>query len=238
MELEFNVNGMSVCFAIPCYQGTVPIDLMASFMRTVDLLKSKGVSVAFISERENGLIDSARNRLVHRFLHETDCQKLFFIDSDIVWDAEDALKLLCFSKDHRMLCGTYQARKDPPTYFLGLPDEPPVQNNYGLIPITGVGFGFVLLDRDVFVKMKPTTKTYFDKEDELSRYFAIELQENEEVAGQLQYVGEDMYFVRRAVFEYGEEMWLDPTIKLKHYGTKEYTSDPIKAIQSFYKNRS
>ncbi len=231
-SVEFDLKGLSVCFAIPAYDGKVPVDLMAAFIRTLNLFQAHNVKVTLLSERENGLVDSVRNRLVHRFLNETDCQKLFWIDSDIVWNPDDALRLLALSTKNRIVAGTYQARKDPPTYFLGLLG--PEQDEFGLLDITGCGFGFIITDRDVFLKQKEHTVAYLDKQDMVTRYFAITCEPAYENPNMIQYKGEDMYFLNRSYYKFGEKIKLDPSIQLKHYGTKEYTSDPLLAIRKHF----
>lgn len=231
-QVEFDLAGLSVCIAIPAYDGKVPVDLMAALLRTVGLFSTHGIKTILLSERENGLVDSVRNRLTHRFLNETECQKIFWIDSDIVWEPEDALRLVAMSTKNRIVAATYQARKDPPTYFVGL--TTPDQDEFGLIDITGCGFGFIVLDRDVFLKQKEHTIAYTDKQDLITRYFAIVVEESREKPGTLQYKGEDMYFLNRTHYEFGEKIKLDPTIQLKHYGTKEYTSDQLHVIRSYF----
>lgn len=225
---EFNLNGQSVCIAIPCYTGMVPIELMSSTLRTVDMLQQMGVKVGFLFERENALIDSVRNRLTDRFVKETNYQKLFFIDSDIVYQPEDFVRILALATKHRIVAATYQARQDPPRYFISVVSETP--DKYGLYDVDGLGFGFICIDKDVFLKQEPTTETYKDKGQPITRYFSVGMRNGE-------YVGEDMYFIKRSVHEFGEVVKLDPSIKLKHVGTKEYTSDPQKALIESFKLR-
>lgn len=227
-NVEFDLNGVSVCIAIPCYTGEVPIDLAAALLATVDALHTLGVKVNFLYERENALIDSARNRLVDRFLKETDCQKIFFIDSDIVWEAQDLIRILAFSTKNRVVAATYQCRADPPRYFISVTDDTP--DELGLYTIDGVGFGFICIDRDVFVKQSTTTETYLDKKQPITRYFSTGMRNGE-------YVGEDMMFIKKCVYDFDETVKLDPTIKLKHFGTKEYSSDPLKALLESFELR-
>lgn len=226
---DIDIKGMSVCIVIPCYSGVVPIDLTSSLVRTIDALRNYGVRISFMYERENALIDSARNRLTDRFLKETTADKMFCIDADIVWEPEDFIRILALSKFNRVIGATYQARQDPPRYFISVVDETP--DKFGLYKIDGMGFGFICIDRDVFVKQSATTETYLDKKQPITRYFATGMRNGE-------YVGEDMYFIKRSVYEFGETVKLDPSIKLKHFGTKEYTSDPLVALQESFSLRN
>ena len=76
------------------------------------------MEINFLWGSESALIDLCRSRLVKRFLEETDCQKLFFIDGDIIWKPQDAINLICHSEKYPVVGAVYPVRKDPPKFFL------------------------------------------------------------------------------------------------------------------------
>ena len=64
-EKEFDLNGKSICIAIPCYSGVIPIETAIAIASIAVKLKEIGVSLDIVSERENGLVTSVRLSLIH-----------------------------------------------------------------------------------------------------------------------------------------------------------------------------
>ena len=205
----------SVCFTFPVYDGKLPIESAVALASTTASLKAAGVQVNFLWGTESALIDLCRSRLVNRFLKETDCQKLFFIDGDIIWKPQDAINLIYHSEKYPIVGAVYPVRKDPPKFFLKAKDACLETNEDGLIEVLGFGAGFVIIDRSVFETMKPHVEEIVSNEDRLTRYFDIRV-----VNGH--YLGEDISFYCRWTDECGGSIYIDPSINLKHVGTKEF----------------
>jgi hypothetical protein len=215
----------SVCFTFPVYDGKLPIESAVALASTTASLKAAGVQVNFLWGTESALIDLCRSRLVNRFLKETDCQKLFFIDGDIIWKPQDAINLICHSHKlassgngalaYPIVGAVYPVRKDPPKFFLKVKDACLETNEDGLIEVLGFGAGFVIIDRKVFETMKPYVEEITSNNEVLRRYFDIRV-----VNGH--YLGEDISFYCRWTDECGGSIFIDPSINLKHVGTKEF----------------
>jgi hypothetical protein len=205
----------SVCVGIPCYREVVPIEQMTALVETVYQLRTKGVKVAIATERGNALIDMARSRLVDKFLNNTDYQKIFWLDDDIIFTPDDFERLLAWSTLYPIVAATYPVRQDPVKFFIRQETNQWDQNEYGLFKIIGTGLGFCIMDRSVFETMVPDTSTFIVEDKEIKHFFKIESENGV-------YFGEDIYFFKRWHDKYGGSVMLDPSIDLKHVGQNAY----------------
>jgi hypothetical protein len=123
---------------------------------------------------------------------------LFFVDSDMEFPSDILIKLLHADKD--IIGAIYNYKKLPPQTILetrteDLPDC--------LCKSEAMPTGMLLIKTEVFNRIpKP--------------WFACE-----PIEGTNQQIGEDVYFCRKAR-KYGIDIWLDPTIKVKHIGDYKY----------------
>lgn len=207
---------MEICFAFPTYDGRLPVEASVALANSVYELRKAGVSVNMQWGAESALIDLCRSRLVKVFLEQTKSDKLFFIDSDIIFKPKDVMSLSYHSQKYPIVGAVYPVRKDPPKFYLRAKGEVLETNEDGLISVNGFGAGFVIIDRSVFEKMTPYINTInTDKDSDLQMYFDIRVRNNE-------YLGEDISFYTRWVEECAGSVYLDPGINLKHVGTKEF----------------
>src|SRR3990167_8998437 len=188
-ELEFSLDGLSVCIAIPSYSEHVPLDLAVALTEAVSDMRLKGVKVAIATERGNALIDLARSRLATKFIDQTKYQKIFWIDDDIIFNPADFERLLAWSTMYPIVAGTYPARMEPAKFFIRRETEKWEQNEYGLFKIIGCGLGFCVMDRSVFEKLLPDTNSFQIEQEKIHRFFRID-QENG------RYFGEDILFFK------------------------------------------
>lgn len=228
LEADLSKLG-GVTFAFPSYDGKVIVEQLGAIYYCSQQLASAGIKSNLIYEKSNALIDYSRNRLVHKFLNDTKCQKLVFIDTDIVFKWEDLERLLTFSSKFPIVVGTYCAKQDVPKFFINpVYDEHGkvvVNEELGLVSVSGVGAGFTIIDRSVFETMQPVTPTFTVHDEVHHQYFATGIVDGH-------YFGEDIWFFNRWVKEFGGQVWLDPAISLKHVGTKTYDHN----FASFYFN--
>lgn len=231
---DYDLGGSVVAISVPNYTGKVPIDWVCSFSGTQNALAAHGVK-SFLQVRMNsGLIHAVRNELVHTALKRPEVTHILFIDDDIIWKPDDVLRLMAWSTKHPIVCGVYPARVEEPTFFVELApsaDGKIQQTEDGLIKAKGVPAGFLLIKREVFenetVKAQcPVTKpARGDLKDEL-------------VYGHFDFIhegltgcGEDIAATRRWI-RAGYEIFVDPTIRLQHIGTKAYSHDYVEFIRN------
>lgn len=210
---EINISKHKYCFAIPAYDGGVKLETLNSMVDTTARLTKEQIPWSFVTIKGNALIDSTRNELTHRFLHETDADFMVCIDSDISWHWEDMTRLLAFGARFGFACGVYCARVDPPKFTINAPKME--VNEYGLIPLDGVGFGFVIISRELLNKLDVPTYTKKGWDKPIKQFFSTGVKDG-------QYYGEDMAFCKLVLEQTGQRILADPMIQLMHHGNKDY----------------
>lgn len=215
-EKEFDLSGTSVCIAIPCYSGIVPIETAVALTQTVIQLREFGVKVDICSERENGIITAVRNRLVARYLQESEAEFMFWLDDDIIFTPEDFISILAFSTEKKMVAATYPVRKDEPKFFLKYHDDGknPEFDEYGLIKSKGLGLGFTCMHRSLVEEAVKGCETYTDLGMTIPDVFKMGVRDGK-------YWGEDMWFFDH-LYKLGHIVYVNPLINLKHVGRKDY----------------
>ena len=206
----------SLCIAIPAYDGKIPVEAAVNMCHAVSMLHKEGVTVDIQWGAQSALIDLCRNRLVKRFLTESNAQKLLFLDSDIIFKAPDLVRLFQWSQFYPVVGATYPLRKEPAKFFINHLDGAFETNKDGLVKVGGFGAGFVIIDRSVFESLNTVVESIETSEGEsLKRFFDIRVIDG-------RYLGEDISFYKRWIDECAWAVYLDPSINLKHVGTKEF----------------
>lgn len=216
---------MDICFAFPAYDGKIPVEAAVHLVEAVVELREAKVDSSFQWGVGSALIDLCRNRIVKRFLEKTDSDKLLFIDSDIVFEAEHVTRLAWHSQKYPIVGAVYPVRKDPAKFFLKAKDNSFVTNEDGLMEVEGFGAGFVMIDREVFAKMKPLVPEVDFEGEPLTWYF------DTRIIGR-RFLGEDISFYKRWIDDCGGHAFIDPMINLKHIGPKEFNYKFIDYLNS------
>ena len=226
-------------FAIPMYGGICHESVMTSMIKFAIYAQRIGMPFSLDTMINESLVQRARNHLSAKFLENSAATHLMFIDSDIGFEPEHIFKLLLHDKD--IIGGLYPKKSIPPDFVVNVSPEAvdekgQIKSIDGLIPVSRLGTGFMLIKRSVFDKHMvayPNTKftnnigldpkynpfcyTFFD--------CAISQDENRE------YLSEDWLFCckSRAI---GIEIFADPTIRLNHSGTFVFPGDPTNLYNS------
>lgn len=198
-----------------------------SLLATIDAFSRKGISVIWSCEyashvadaREITLSGSHENKIDEsRPLHGAfTYDKILWIDSDIAWNPEDAIKL--YESDKDIISGAYLLASGevvvyPKILKSGLNFEE-VKTMKEPIQVEGAGFGFICFKSGIFEKMsrpwfQQVMITHEDKETGESFTFPL--------------MGEDLSLCKRAR-ELGFELWFDPTVRVIHHKTMKLTWD-------------
>jgi hypothetical protein len=175
----------------------------------------------------NSNLPRARNELVAEFL-ASDCNSLLFIDSDMGWVPNDVLRLL--ASEHEVIGGVGRKRSDTPSsdqsswcaWFLG---QELKTDSFGAISVGGVGTGFLKIDRSAFEriaraqphrKRRPLASQSEAVGNQFYEFFRFSDGPNGEC------IGEDYHFCD-TWRNLGQEVWIDPAIKLTHVGSHAFT---------------
>ena len=165
----------------------------------------------------NSNLPRARNELVAEFL-ATDCTDMIFVDSDMGWGPEAAVRLLGSAQPLIGAAGRKRADKpnsDPSVWCVRLLGDQVHQDETGAMEVAGVGTGFLKISRAVFerlIEAHPDWKLrgFESMPDQVRaqyhRFFRF---------------GEDFGFCD-AWRRMGGAVWVDPDIRLSHAGAHDY----------------
>jgi len=190
-----------------------------SILKLQEVLINSSFDHAFLILENESLIQRARNNATTTFL-STEYERMLFIDSDIEFEPEDVLKL--WNLDVDVAVGAYPMKRiDVPT--CGWVDGKLIDLDKmdGPTPVDYAGTGFMMIKRDVFLKFHQEYEDRFHNEGKpgenvLSQRVSFNYFDTRVDDGC--FLSEDYSFC--ADFrKIGGEIILEPSIRLKHYGT-------------------
>lgn len=211
-------NGMMI--ATPCYGNAVTRPYFESMWNLKETLTELNVAHKLYTLGNESDVHRARNNCVDWFLNETDLSHLFFIDADIEFTPDDAGKIWSMHTFASVASGCYRM-KTPSSPFaawvggkliddLDLFGENPVKVDYA-------GNGFLMIHRDVFAAIKKGGDVHlYENSDGRIEYDYF----RSEVVGMVQ-LPEDYNFCRLCK-DAGFDIWMDPTVRLTHWGQIGY----------------
>lgn len=222
LNLSFNIEGLKIAIGMPAYRGVVPIDTMLGILESYSKLKQQNISTTVITERDCSIVSVARDRILNKFLNETDADKLIWIDDDIGFTYTHLERVICLSTVVPVVCAVLPSRDYPTRYFMKFDESNPEFNEYGLLKIGGCGMGMVATDRSIY---KSIAKIKYKHHGELlTNYFDIRIERLAEVYEELndlglgELKGEDYLFMRD-LQEQGYPIYLDPLCEVTHIGS-------------------
>jgi len=213
-----------LAIGMPCYSGAYDAETVACIHRMRQALSERGIETTIIEITGCGRVDAVRDEIVHAFLASTDAQSLLWIDSDMVWEPKDVLRLVRLSARYEFVMGAYTEKRDQPKFDVTVNDG--AANEDGLISVSSGPLGFSLIRRSVFEEMIPkyphlsyvqTKGTHEGDVIHALHLMGLEMMEH----GKRVRVGEDVAFCLRWR-KIGGKIWLDPSLQLGHIGRKVY----------------
>jgi len=217
--VELSVAGLSVMIAMPM-RDDIPWQTNLALLQTQTLFHERGLAYDFQYVPGSSLVHKARMELAHVFL-KSDKNRLFWIDSDMGWTPDNFMRILALSSKLDVVGATYSARMEPAKFFVRMND--PVEFDaektpYGLFSVLGMGLGFTCVSRRVMEVLAARAPKFIDNDgQEKAEVFWTGVRDGK-------FYGEDMAFFKD-IKEVGFDVWMDPQIKLKHVGPKEYTGN-------------
>mgnify|MGYP001607596779 CR=1 FL=1 len=178
----------------------------------------------------DALVSRSRSIVASSFLL-SDCDVLLSIDSDIWFRPEDAIALAEKAVSYDIIAGLYMTRSLNTQPALMLPDTKvdfapgvePVETRFG-------STGFMAVHRSVFEKLSESLPRchigWSDRGQDTSFWpFYMPFVIPWEGDGHM-YLSEDWAFCERAK-DAGFKVWLDPSIRLGHYGSYLFTLEDL-----------
>lgn len=214
MTRNYNLKGLSVFIAMPV-KGDIPPETVIALIDTLDALRLKGIPHRY-EMFIGGTICGARSMATAKFL-STDCNRLLFIDSDIVWTPDDVIRLLAMSTEMEIVLAPYPSRHEPVQFFIKCQDNRIPVNEHGCAEIDGAGLGFAIINRVVLSAMSEQAPVIeYMTQPAMPHVFQFAVSDG-------QFRGEDIKFCTDAK-AMGHQCWLDPTIVLGHIGKKSFSA--------------
>lgn len=236
------MRNKKVYIGTPMYGGLCYHGYASSLISNILDLKKHKIDVQWQFMGNESLITRGRNYIADSFL-KSSCSHLMFIDADISFDPTSIRKLLMAKED--FVCAPYpkkfidwksikekgmfadanQLKNYGASYVINYIDSRkiPTPNDKGLIEIKHAGTGFMLLSREVFLKIRSGCRqarasNFGEFSNWYTEYFKTDVDED----GVLQ--SEDWVFCNQWR-DVGGKIWLMQDIKLDHVGTYIYEGD-------------
>jgi len=250
-----DIANWQIFLGLPCYDMSVTEPFFMSMIKTVMGFKEIGLKFA-LSTISDSLISRARNQLVAKFLANPEFTHFMFIDVDLAFLPDDILKMIWHDKD--IMTGAYPIKeinwnKVVENVNEGIPADQLSRNSVrfvvnpvseksntirvdkGALEIYDAGTGFMLIKREVFLKLieaypelKYNDDTGVLKGDERNWSYAFFNSYVDDVSGR--FLSED-YGFGRYWQKIGGEVWVDPAIELTHLGRFPYQGRMLDYIQ-------
>ena len=214
-----------VIIASPSYDGRIDVWYVNSLVNTIKMSKDKDVEIIPIWVSFDALLQRTRNDSIFTAL-DMECDDIIWIDTDIEWNPEWIFKLLEYPVD--VVGGTYRKKGDIEEYVLRQKQKKP-KNQLGLIPVDGLGTGFVRMSKKAMQHLWNISKPYIDTKDNKERRMVFDVV-IENVNGIPSLVSEDIHAFNKLKAG-GFDIYLDPTMTCNHTGTYKFKG----SFENWYK---
>lgn len=205
---------MRITVGLPIYAGTGGFTVR-SLLSLQSLLIERGIDVDFDIEVGGSIIPKVRNRMAKRFL-DSGNDYLVFIDSDMVFDANDVLALIASDFD---VCGiNYLARKKNPVWMNRAEDPMTAIRKDGRIWVKteAAGTGLLAIHHRAMTTVAKQSQVY-DDSGPIPAIFEFKIEDG-------RFFGEDYLFCRRWR-DMGGEIWTLADATTGHIGETSYTGN-------------
>lgn len=223
-----DLEGLSVMLAMPSHRDIHPLTVAALLQTQVALLE-RGIPLSIEVTHGASVVHHARSKMAWQFL-QSKHNRLFWVDSDMVWTADDFLRILALSSVLPVVAGVYTAKQDPALFMVRGDLGSLEANEWGCLPFGGIGMGFTCVSRDVMQALagRSPRKRFNGVPEPIPHIFALK---GDDIDDGLGAEGEDMRFFAEAK-ACGFQLWVDPSLKLGHAGGKVYSARLIDFLQA------
>jgi len=225
------MNELYPMFATPCYGGVVTWQFTNSMINLAESFTKAGIQFKTYMTGGDSVVDRARNDCVAEFL-ESNCSHLFFIDSDIEFNPQDALDILTCGLD--FVLAPYRKKTEEEKWTVTLLEKTtlarlhPRNPSFRFILCAEGGAGFLCLSRSTILRLTEGIQTYNGIRNDIPRRCPDLFKS---IIDKDIRIGEDQYLCRywRAI---GNQVWCSVDTKLTHIGSGiRFEGDYAKFIQ-------
>ena len=221
----YDMSGVHVFIGMPAHRELSPFT-NASLMDTATVLGARRISFEQHIVFGGSVVTFARTGVANRFL-QSKATHLFWIDSDMVWTADDFLTILALSTKLECVGATYPSKEMPPKFMINVLDDAVEleTNDHGCFELSGFGLGFTCVQRKVMEQLaaKAPKLVFPGSPDPIPHMFR-----EDSYDGAVR--GEDMAFFAD-VRALGYKVNLFPHINLGHVGPHVFRADFMAAMK-------
>lgn len=210
---------MIVHFAIPAYRGIQCHAMLDSLEATLKACEARGHTAHMAMATGNCYIQTARNNLVKQFM-DSEADTLFFLDDDVSWTPEDALRMI--EMPDEIVAGVYPYKTEKEDYPVVIDTDSnyfPITRKDGCIKGSLVATGFLRIKRSAIEQLisKYPQSKYSNYKDNQWAEDVYDLFPQGVKNGR--WVGEDFAFCQlwNAI---GGEIWIVPDMTITHHNGK------------------
>ena len=239
-------NRVNLVIATPCFGGQISAVYAASVFKLQKLMRGyRGFNLKILFKDGDALITRARASLMAQFLDDADATHLLFVDADIGFEPEQALRLIECGAE--MCAAVYPVKRidwdkvksaiatDRPNpaaaslqYVFEVDDPNAVIEAGGFVKVRYAGTGFLMIRRAAIERMCAHYPELQFKRDHSTdaaiasdkRFALFECM----IAEDGTYLSEDFAFCKRWT-DMGGEIWADLGSKLSHVGPMTFCGD-------------
>lgn len=211
-DKKLPVKKVAICTPIGRFADP---DYMISIFKTMNFFKNTA-DIAWFNQVGHANLPRARNILVGQAL-EWGADDVVFIDDDIGWEPEDFLKLLYVPEGVKVSAGAPQRRLEKELGFCGSLDNK-LQWDCGEGRVLYSGFAataFLRVAKEAFEELADKVEPFEYQDKQYRAFFNYKIGTNPS-GKSVGFIGEDYYFSMLAK-ENNVEVWIDPTIRLRHW---------------------
>lgn len=202
---------IKVLIATPSYDGRLDAWYTNSLINTVVLGLQNEIAFQPVFMSYDALIQRSRNDLLE-IAFSNDFDHILWIDSDIEWNPEWAVKLILSDKD--VIGGTYPKKSLEEQYTVKSEIKDFVENDEGLVSVSSLGTGFLKVSKKAFTYLWDISQPYIHNGKENRWVFEVKVQDND-------IISEDGLMCQK-LKEGGFEIFLDISMTCNHIGTLKY----------------
>lgn len=200
---------MKVFVGTLVYDGKVPCEVLTCMLNESTIANSLGIELRFNFIPSCSHAAMGRNQLVRDFL-ESDCDKLFWLDSDVTWNPGDLLKIT--QMPYHVVGGAYRYKCEEEKYPVNFPINKELwANEHGLLEVQDLPGGFLAVSREAYnrIAMAHPDRMYDHYGKPAFCFYQFAFQDGK-------FYGEDTLFCKEWR-DLGESIYLDPELTLTHW---------------------
>ena len=218
------IGKVLICSAV--YDSKVHLAYHTSIVTTFVLFERMGIKWDHWYWEGDFHVERAVNAMLTRFLH-SDFDQVLFIDTDEAWQAHQVVRLLAHKEE--VVAGAYRMKNKFEKYTCeikkedGVPVGKMLPDGTALVEADYVAGGFLKQRKSALEKVSKKCRKYLwtdhhtGNTEEHFAFFWNEIENR-------QFLGMDYAYSER-LKKAGVQLWVDPTLKIAHFGQKRWDGD-------------